>query len=85
MASEAFLAFEPADETAAQIAGAELERNGWSVVRANAELRADENRNALIQAVSHAAIFVLIASPRLPPAARCSARWRSRSITGGRS
>ncbi|HRE44332.1 MAG TPA: ParA family protein [Terricaulis sp.] len=63
MASEAFLAFEPADETAARIAGAELERNGWSVVRANAELRADENRNALIQAVSHAAIFVLIASP----------------------
>ncbi|HRP11959.1 MAG TPA: ParA family protein [Terricaulis sp.] len=62
MASEAYLAFEQADEAAALQAAAELERSGWHVARASAELRADENRAALIQAIAGASVFVLIAS-----------------------
>jgi len=63
MASAAYLAFDQADEAAALQASAELERNGWQVVRANTDLRADENRAGLIQAVSAAGVVVLIASP----------------------
>ena len=63
MASEAYLAFEQADEAVALHAGAELERQGWRVARASAELYAEENRTALIQAISQASVFVLVASP----------------------
>jgi chromosome partitioning protein len=63
MASEAYLAYEQADEAAALQAAAELERHGWRVVRTGAELRADENRNALVQAIGAAGVFVLIVSP----------------------
>ena len=63
MASEAYLAYEQADEAVALHAGAELERHGWRLVRSSAALHADENRSALIQAIAHAGVFVLIASP----------------------
>ncbi len=63
MASEAYLAYEQADEAVALHAGAELERHGWRLVRSSAALHADENRSALIQAIAHAGVFVLVASP----------------------
>ncbi len=63
MAISAYLAFEAADEAAALAVGAELERNGWNVVRSSADLRSDENVNALIQTVGEASFVVVIASP----------------------
>ena len=63
MAISAYLAFEPADEAAALAVGAELERNGWNVVRSSAELRSDENLNTLIQTVGEASFVVVVGSP----------------------
>jgi chromosome partitioning protein len=63
MAISAYLAFEAADEAAALAVGAELERNGWNVVRSSADLRSDENVSALIQTVGEASFVVVIASP----------------------
>lgn len=62
MANAAYLAFDPADEAVALEAGAELERQGWQVVRGGPELRAEERRAALIQTISGAGVVVLIAS-----------------------
>jgi chromosome partitioning protein len=63
MANAAYLAFEQADEAAALQTGAELERNGWTLVRASEDVRAEENRAAHIQTIGNAGVFVLIASP----------------------
>lgn len=63
MTNAAYLAFEQADEAAALQAAAELERQGWRLVRSSADLRAEDSRNALIQAIGGAGVFVLIASP----------------------
>lgn len=63
MATQAYLAFEPADEAAARHVAAELERNGWTVLRSGAELRVQENITGLIQAIGEAGIFVVLASP----------------------
>lgn len=63
MAISAYLAFEAADEAAALAVGAELERNGWNVVRSNADLRSDENVNTLIQTVGEASFVVVVGSP----------------------
>lgn len=60
MASEAYLAFERADEAAALQVAAELERNGWTVVRSGTE--PTENAGALSQLVGHASVMVVIAS-----------------------
>jgi chromosome partitioning protein len=73
--SAAYLAFEAADDEAARQVSAELERNGWSVVRSGPELRAQEKLNALIQAVGGAGIVVVLASP----AAQESA-WAQREV-----
>ncbi len=62
MANEAYLAFEEADAALALVIAAELERSGWRVVQASAELRAEEQRNALTQAVGNAGVVVLAAS-----------------------
>ncbi|WP_395648137.1 AAA family ATPase [Terricaulis sp.] len=63
MATQAYLAFEPADEDAARHVAAELERNGWTVLRSGPELRIQENLTGLIQAIGEAGIFVVLASP----------------------
>lgn len=63
MATQAYLAFEPADEAVARSVAAELERNGWTVLRSGPELRIQENLTGLIQAVGEAGIFVVVASP----------------------
>ena len=63
MGNAAYLAFERADEATSLQAAAELERHGWRIVRSSAELRAEENRNALIQTIGGAGVFFLVASP----------------------
>lgn len=63
MATVAYLAFEAADEAAAGEVNAELERNGWSIIRASSELRAPEARAALVQAIGEANIVIVLASP----------------------
>jgi len=59
----AYLAFEEADGEAAREVGAELERNGWTVIRSGPDLRTQEKLPALVQAVGEAGIVVLLASP----------------------
>ncbi len=58
----AYLAFEQADEETARHVAAELERNGWSIVRSNAELRSAERLAALVQTIGESGLFVVIAS-----------------------
>ena len=58
----AYLAFEAADEDAARQVGAELERNGWRVIRAS-ELRAQDKLTALVQAIGEASVVLVFASP----------------------
>lgn len=70
-----YLAFEPADEAAAEPIAAEFERNGWTVVRSSAHLRAPENLTRLVQAVGEAKVFVLIAS-----AAAEESAWARREV-----
>jgi chromosome partitioning protein len=62
MAKAAYLAFEAADEDLARHVGAELERNGWTVVRGGPELRAQERLGALVQAVGEASLVIVLAS-----------------------
>jgi hypothetical protein len=59
----AYLAFEPADEEAARQVGAELERNGWSIVRSGPELRVQDKLARLVEAIGEASAFVVFASP----------------------
>ncbi|MGE0595456.1 MAG: AAA family ATPase [Hyphomonadaceae bacterium] len=63
MSIAAYIAFEPADVAAAEAAGAELERHGWSVVRSDPDLQRDEHAGALVGAVASSTLVVLIASP----------------------
>jgi chromosome partitioning protein len=63
MTIAAYLAFEEADDEAARQVGAELERNGWNVIRSGPELRVQERLPALVQAVGEAGVFVVLASP----------------------
>lgn len=63
MAIAAYLAFEPADDEAARSVGAELERNGWTVILASAALRSQDRLSALAQAVGAADVLLAIASP----------------------
>ena len=63
MAIAAYLAFEPADDEAARSVGAELERNGWTVILASDALRSRERLAALAQAVGAADVLLAIASP----------------------
>jgi len=62
MAISAYIAFEPADEEAAHAIGAELERNGWSIVLSGPDLRAQDKLAALVQVVGEAGIVVVLAS-----------------------
>ena len=73
MAIAAYLAFEPADEDAARLVAAELERNGWSPILAPAELRANDNLTPLVQTIGAASIVVLFAS-----AATQDSKWLAR-------
>ena len=59
----AYLAFEAADEDAAREVGAELERNGWRVIRSGPELHAQDKLGALVQAIGEAGVVVVLASP----------------------
>jgi chromosome partitioning protein len=59
MASEAYLAFERADEAAALQVAAELERNGWTVARSGA---APADDAALSQMIGNTGVMVVIAS-----------------------
>jgi chromosome partitioning protein len=59
----AYLAFEAADEDVARDIGAELERNGWRVIRSGPELRAEDKLGALVQAVGEASVVLVFASP----------------------
>ncbi|HYD71658.1 MAG TPA: AAA family ATPase, partial [Candidatus Binatia bacterium] len=59
----AYLAFEAADEDVARQVGAELERNGWTVIRSGPELRAQDRLTTLVQAVGEAGVVILFASP----------------------
>ena len=63
MTKAAYLAYEPADEHAAQAISAELESHGWTVLRSGPEIRVQEKIGALVQAVGDAAFAVVIASP----------------------
>ncbi len=63
MSNAAYLAFEPADEAVALAVSAELERNGWAVIRSGPEVRVPENLSGLIQAVGEARFVVVVASP----------------------
>jgi chromosome partitioning protein len=63
MATAAYLAYEPTDEAAAAELAAELERNGWTVVRSDPEQRRSENFTPLAQAVAAAGVVVIVASP----------------------
>lgn len=62
MAIAAYLAHEQADEEAALAVSAELERNGWTVNRSSAELRAPDKLGAFVQTIGEAAIVVVLAS-----------------------
>ncbi|MBS0384344.1 MAG: AAA family ATPase, partial [Proteobacteria bacterium] len=75
MTSTAYVAFEPADEDAARLVAAELERNGWSPLLASAEMRTPENLPRLVESVGAAAIFVLLAS-----AAAQESKWLPREV-----
>ncbi len=59
----AYLAFEAADEDAAREVGAELERNGWRVIRSGPEFRAQDKIGALVQAIGEASVVIVLASP----------------------
>jgi chromosome partitioning protein len=78
MAKAAYIAFEQADEEAALHVGAELERNGWTVLRSSPELRTNDRLAALVHVIGEAAILVVIASP----AAEDSA-WLRREVAAG--
>jgi chromosome partitioning protein len=75
MAVAAYLAFEPADEDAARLVAAALERNGWSCTLAGAELRTRENLTGLIETIGKAGVVVLFAS-----AATQESKWLSREV-----
>ena len=62
MGKAAYLAFEPADDEAARQVTAELERNGWELTPASAELRSQDNLTALTQTISDASIVIVLAS-----------------------
>jgi chromosome partitioning protein len=59
----AYLAFEPSEEDAARLIGAELERNGWSVTPSGPELRVQDRLPTLVQAIGEAAVFIVLTSP----------------------
>ncbi len=63
MTSGAYLAFEPADEDAARLVAAELERQGWRPALGAGELRTPEKLARLVEVIAHAGIVVLFASP----------------------
>jgi chromosome partitioning protein len=75
MTTAAYLAHEPADESAAQLVAAELERQGWVVVRSNQEWRSPDKLPKLIQAVADAGIVVVLASP-----AAVESQWMQREV-----
>ncbi len=75
MGLQAYLAFEPADAEPARQVGAELERNGWSLIGSGPELRAPDKLSALVQAIGDTNIVVVFASP----AAHESA-WMQREV-----
>ena len=77
MATAAYLAFEPADESVAREVGAELERNGWTATFAGPELRRDDAVPKLVESVGLSGILVLVASP-----ASESSRWVTREVAG---
>ncbi|MEZ5996242.1 MAG: AAA family ATPase [Hyphomonadaceae bacterium] len=60
MAATVYLAFEGADEAPARVIAADLERNGWSVI--GGDVHARDNVAALVQTISEAGVFVLVAS-----------------------
>ena len=84
MATAAYLAFEPADEDAARLVAAALERNGWSCTLASAELRTPENLTRLVETIGEAGVVVLFASAETQ-----ESRWLPRevaaAINNGRS
>lgn len=75
MANAAYLAFEAADEEAARQVGAELERNGWTLVRSSPELRVPERLSALVQTIGEAGVVIVIAST-----AAEGSQWLQREI-----
>ncbi|MBL8530818.1 MAG: AAA family ATPase [Hyphomonadaceae bacterium] len=75
MATEAYLAFERADDEAAHQVAAELERNGWAVARSGPELRQSEKLGALVQTIGNAGVVVLLAS-----AAAEQSAWLPREV-----
>lgn len=75
MATAAYLAFEAADEIAAHAVAAELERQGWTVLRSDPELRRPDKLPALIQTVAGAGVVVALVSP----AAEAS-QWMQREL-----
>jgi chromosome partitioning protein len=77
MATAAYLAFEPADETVAREVGAELERHGWTATYAGPELRRDDAIPKLVETVGRSGLLVLIASP-----ASEGSRWVTREVAG---
>lgn len=62
MATEAYLAFERTDEAIALQVAAELERNGWNVVRASEQLRQSDKLPTLVQTIGNAGVVVIVAS-----------------------
>lgn len=83
MASEAYLAFEPADEAAALDVCAELERNGWTVTRSTPELRAPEQRAALVQTIGLCGVVVVVATPATE-ASQAAPREIAAALNNGR-
>jgi chromosome partitioning protein len=77
MATAAYLAFEPADETATREIAAELERNGWTVTLAGPESRRDDAVPRLVETIGRSGIVVLIASP-----ASEDSKWVQREVAG---
>jgi chromosome partitioning protein len=75
MAIAAYLAFERADEEAARLISAELERNGWTVILANVGLRSPERLSALTETVGGADVVVVVASQ-----AADASTWMQREV-----
>src|SRR5690242_933555 len=75
MTSAAYLAFEPADEDAARLVAAALERNGWTPLLASPELRSSENLARLVETIGKAGIVIVFAS-----AATQESRWLPREV-----
>ncbi len=78
MAIAAYMAFEPDDDEAARGIGAELERNGWTVILASNALRSKERLSTLTETVGSADVVLAIASP-----AADNSVWMQREVAAG--